>query len=323
MDDIERIKAYHNSSSFLTEAAKEQLKRELGLTSLGELLDKRISGFTAEDELILILYFLECCSNLVPLEQGVNRILSGNIAPDFLISFKSGNPSPCFAEAKSTIEGVFKISKKDFETRLQFCASFNLPLIFFVRLNGIWGLFTSDDMNKRERKIQASNFIPNLFNEITSNRLIVFPPKINIESIYGKQEGIGISNSDYGNLLSWTLSFGETKIVVSREDTTYLIYSLLCEPIHDFLASKRNIEYRDGTTIINETLQSFLIIPMYQFFLSVVRHTLNETMEKSHTASSFLKQMVSGEKSVPVTKDLVYAVLEDMQKKGIPIFYAK
>lgn len=322
MDDIEKIKIYRDASHFISNALQQKLKKELNIGEIDNVLT-RISGLEAEDELVLILFFLGSCNNIVRLDQNISRLINPNFTPpDLLCTFKLGSEN-VFIEAKKTDKDSWEITRTNFQKRKKFAQLYNIPLYFAIRIRGFWGLFSCEYLEKQGLKIQIKDFKNNSFDKFTDNFIVLLPKGIQIKSIYSKSEdGIGVKNRNYGNLIHWKIKYEDKAIVVNKGNRDRLIWNFIMEPVHDYLSDKSKITQRADLTIVEEKLEHNLIVNAYLFFLSVIRHTLHKE-GVTFNVSGFLKEQIMEKKNTfPISKNILIAVLNDM-KRIVPLIIFK
>jgi len=322
MNKIEKLKNFHEISSYLKNNSQQELKKELGIDMADNV---RLSGLRAEDEFLLILLFLECCNNIVKIDQGISQLVNPkSIPPDFLCTFNYGLKN-AFIEVKKTKKDFWKISKTDFQKRNNFAQSYNIPLYFAVRIRSFWGLFSSKYLEEQGLKIQNKDYKNNLFDKYTDNFAVIFPCGIETKSIYSKlKEGIGGGKNQYGNLIYWEIKYKDKSVVINKEKTNKLIWNFVMWPIEDYLLlDSSNITQRGNYTIIENKLKNNLIVNSYLFFLSIIRHTAREKNCRFN-ASSFLKQLKENKNYLyPISKkSIILSVLNDI-KSIVPLIIFK
>lgn len=313
MNKIEKIKAFYNISSFLNNSSRQKLKEELNIGKIDNL-ENRISGLRAEDELLLILFFLECCNNIVKLEESISLIINPNSIPaDLSCTFKHGLGNT-FIEVKKTDKDFWKISRANFQKRKNFAQSYKIPLYFAIRIRGFWGLFSSEYLEKQDLKIEIKDYKNNLFDKFTDNFIALFPQGIQIKSIYSKSKGgiIGVKNRNYGNLIYWEIKYKDRSVAVNKKNKDKLMWNFVMEPVHDYLSNYSNITQRGDFTTIEEKLRHNLFVNGYLFFLSIVQHTTRKEGD-TFNASSFLKQLIEKKNAFYVPKKVILAVLYDIE----------
>ena len=291
MDDLEKIKIYRDASHFVSNDLQRKLKKELNIDKIDNVLT-RISGLNAEDELMLILFFLGSCSNIVGLDQSISKLINPNfIPPDLLCTFKLGSEN-AFIEAKKTDKDSWEITRINFQKRKNFAQLYNTSLYFAIRIRGFWGLFSSEYLEKQGLKIQIKDYKNNLFDEFTDNFVVIFSEGIQIKSIYSKSgDGIGVKNRDYGNLIHWEIKYKDRLVTVNKRNRDKLIWNFVMEPVHSYLSNYSKITQQDNLTIVEEKLEHNLFVNGYLFFLSIIQHTLHKE-RVTFNVSSFLKQLI-------------------------------
>ncbi|HUS50066.1 MAG TPA: hypothetical protein VMZ91_07865 [Candidatus Paceibacterota bacterium] len=322
MNKIEKLKNFHEISSYLNNNSQQKLKKELGIDVTDNV---RLSGLRAEDEFLLILLFLECCNNIVKIEQGISRLVNPkSIPPDLLCTFNYGLKN-AFIEVKKTKKDFWKISRTDFQKRKSFVQSYKIPLYFAVRIRSFWGLFSSEYIEEQGLKIYTKDYKNNLFDKYTDNFAVIFPYGIEIKSIYSKlKEGIGGGKNQYGNLIYWEIKYKDKSVVINKEERNKLIWKFIMWPIEDYLLlDSSNITKQGNYTIIEKKLKNNLIVNSYLFFLSIIRHTIYKK-DYPFNASSLLKQLKENKNylyRIP-NKSVILSVLNDI-KSIVPLIIYK
>jgi hypothetical protein len=319
MANIEKLTAYHSIKSYLSEEDQSALVLKLGLDPSN--LDLRLQGLRNEDEFCLILYFLECCNHIIKFDEGVS-FLSKSYSPDMLLELSSGEKY--FIEIKTkTNESKFKISGGNLEKRLAFASDFGFPLLFAIKLNGYWGLFTGEYLQNTSGKIKfPDDFNRSMFNQKFKSTFYVFPKGIKIESEYSQGgDPVGkIQHSDYGNLISYKFSYKDNLIFeATKEDKRKIHFSFLLEHLHDVMSnqSQTTETKENGNTVIKEELTQDFACSDYAFFLAPIQHTISNLGTKFDN-SSFYKSMLE-DRDDRLIKKLIHDLISYLKDLGIPI----
>ncbi|MGG1940386.1 hypothetical protein ABFY57_11920 [Paenibacillus polymyxa] len=312
---IEKIKAFHSIKGFLTEEQRKEVSTMLGLNSTD--LGKRLWGKDNEVEFILMIHLLEWCKSIVGFEEGVAK-LTNTVASDLLVELVNGDK--IIVEIKSTEKDKYSISVNNFNEKKQFAKSMGSKLYFAIKMAGYWTLFSSDYLEKKDRKISLDHdFINSEFNQIFGDRTFLFPKGLRISSIYSKnaKKHLGLQNSDYGYLVSYKIEFWNKKIIKinsSKHEKYFLIF--LFENLQDIMSIQNQniISIDSDRTIITEELTGEMTqMNLSSFILSPIRHLMSD-LGHVFDFSQYLTDLIDGTKHLITRQHILYAIsfLNDM-----------
>lgn len=306
---IEKIKAFHSIKSFLTEEQQKEVIAMLGLNSTD--LGKRVWGKDNEVEFILMIHLLEWCKSIIGFEEGVAK-LTNTVASDLLIELVNGDR--VIVEVKSTEKNKYSIAVNNFNDKKIFANRLGAKLYFAIKMAGYWTLYSSDYLEKNNRKISLDHdFIYSEINQIFGDRTFLFPKGLRISSIYSKSANkhLGIFNSDYGHLVSYKIEFSNKKIIKinsSQHEKYFLIY--LFENLQDMMSiQSQNIRSIDSdrTMITEELTAEMTQMNLSAFILSPIRHLMSD-IGHVFNFSQYLTDLIDGTKHLITRQHILYAI---------------
>lgn len=319
---IEMIKAYHAIKSYLSVQDQKDLINKLGLTD--DDIHIRLKGKDEEIEFILTLYLLNSCKHIIGFEEGVSALTNSN-TPDLLIELNDGRR--VFVEVKSTSDKKYKISRGNFNKRVKFAESFGCPLYFAIKLNGLWMLFDSSYLEKRNFKIDVSNYNYSKFDEITNNRAFLIPKGLKIVSHYSKSDPnhFGVNFQPYGNLVHYSFLYNNKLIFeVSKSDKKKFGFVILLEAFQDFMSTQSQVitsVSSDITMIEEKSVFEYSLVDSRQLIQAPIKHMIRDNGNATDL-NAYFRDLASNKKNL-LTIDIFHDMIMDLIKLGVPIFEKK
>lgn len=319
MNNIEKIKAYHEVESFLDNDQKKILIEMLNLQD--ENLGKRIPGLMVEDEFALILHFLDNCKHIISIDETTAFLTTESYQNDFILYFK--NNSKIMVEVKSTQDKDFKISKKIVSKKIEFAKELGFELYFVLKMRNFWTMYHSKYLIENDCKINfKKDLLKSEFQKILNNKILIVPKNIRTESLYDKRalgSGLIFINYKYGELINYKLFYEEKLIFeVTPENTEYYQHMVMLEHWHEMMSNNESIiQLNEYQTLVKDFSDKLFMTFDFQYFLSSMKTSLRNKDNMYHS-SSFLKYLVE-ERDIFINKNLLYSVLNDFIKLGIPI----
>lgn len=316
--DVERLKAFHQVESYLTEEIRCLLKKELNLENAN--LEHRLPGLKVEDEFALILHFFNNCKHIISIDETTSKLTDESHQSDFIVHFK--NDEKIMVEVKSTRDNKFKISKNNLEKRRLFANDLGYELYIALKLNGYWMLFHTDYLIKNNCRIELSQDVNNsIFLTKLNATMHIIPAGVKIESTYSSagDESLGAKHEEYGELISIKLFYQDSVLFeVSSQNTECLPICMLFELWNDMLLEDITVEKIDDLTIKSVTeIKNELMTLDYKYFLSSIDHMFN-VHNRRHESSSFLKLLAS-DIDVSLNKEKLGILFKALIKVGVPI----
>lgn len=328
---FEDILAFSQIEKYLSSEEKDSLLRKMN-TDL-QTVNERLVGKRKEDEFLLILLFFDVLENITGFDEGISKIGNNTASSDFVLEMKNG--MKFFLEIKHTKNIKFKISGGNLKRKIEYAKSLGMDLFFAISLNGVWMLFSSVYLEEKGGIITLSDWNYSQFDNLLETYSYIFPPGIEIRSIYSKKrdDGIGIFHKEYGELLSYELRYMGRKIIrVKGKNSSSKIYSIILEALNDRLSSrKRDVRQNDDVTVIVEydngeegiDNSGYNIIPEYLFLLAPVYHTGFGEENERFDAIDIVNALKSDMDIPRISKEHVRGIINKLVNEGIPIRYLK
>lgn len=316
--DIERVKAFHQVESYLSEETRLLLRKELNLESAN--LESRLPGLKVEDEFALILSFFDNCKHIISIDETTSVLTKDSYQSDFIIHFK--NDDKIMVEVKSTRDNKFKISKNNLEKRRFFAKDLGYELYIALKLNGYWMLFHTDYLIENNYRIEAYKDMDNsIFLTKLNSTMYIIPQGVKIESTYSLEgnKTLGVKHEEYGELISIKLFYQDSLLFeVSSKNKEYFPVCLLFELWNDMLLQDLTIEKVDELTTksINEFKNELMTLD-FKYSLSLMEHMFNNH-NRRHESSSFLKLLASNV-DVLLNKERLDELFNILINLGVPI----
>lgn len=316
--DVERLKAFHQVESYLTEETRCLLKKELNLENAN--LEHRLPGLRVEDEFALILHFFNNCKHIISIDETTSKLTDESNQSDFIVHFK--NDEKIMVEVKSTKDNKFQISKNNLEKRRLFAIDLGYELYIALKLNGYWMLFNSDYLIKNNCRIELTQDMDNsIFLTKLNAKMHIVPAGVKVESTYrlAVDESLGVKHEEYGELTSIKLFYKDVLLFeVSPQSKKHFPICMLFELWNDMLLEDITYERLDDLTTksINEIKNELMTLD-YKYFLSTIEHMFN-VHNRRHESSSFLKLLASN-MDVSLNKKRLEILLNTLIKAGVPI----
>ena len=283
--DLDKLLAFNQLVLDKTEEEKRILAQQLNIDY--EEYKRRMVGKEKEADFIIIMKSLEVLKHFEAYDEGLSHI-TGEYTPDFQIEMTDGYKM--LLEVKHTSKDEYKISQGNLQKRIDFARRLDIPLRFAVSLNGLWGLFTSETLLKKNGRLMLEDFrgknLSSWLDEELATCVYMFPQQIKIRSVYSTShvKGMGIRFEPYGQLISYELYCDGKRIFRAKgKESRYIKHSIYLEALHDRLAStNQDIEESGEFTVITEYSDKDTpqFIPEYEFLLSPVNHMRKRVNEK-------------------------------------------
>jgi len=320
MNDVNKVKAYNDIKSYLTDVQRSELLRWLGLDLAN--LPPRLRGFNVESEFFTILHFLQSCKHMISFDEAA-PILTQSYTPDCCLVLK--NEEKIFVEIKSTDKPIYEISGGNLQKKIGFAKEFGFELFFAIKHdNGLWGLYSSDYLQSKNRKLSyQEDYSYSKFKKMFGSQLIHIPKGIKIESYYSldKKPLAGIAHPFFGNLFLYKFYFQDLLILeVKEENEIDAHYSQILEALQDAMSNQFQMEEKidEKTIIVTEKLLEDTFFDDYVFLLSSINHLLNNS-NCMFDPTDFYKLLIEKRGDTSFGRDHVYAAIQFMQKNGVPI----
>ncbi len=190
--DLQILLAFNQLVMDKTEKEKRILAKQLHIDY--EKYKKRMVGKEKEADFIIIMKSLEVLKHFEAYDEGFSHITE-EYTPDFRIEMNDGYKM--LVEVKHTDKDFFKISQGNLQKRIDFANRQNLPLRFAISLKGLWGLFTSETLQKK-RKLTLDDFrgekSTSWLDVELATCVYMFPKQIKIKSVYSTNYTKGMVN---------------------------------------------------------------------------------------------------------------------------------
>jgi len=334
MSSLENILAFSQIEHYLTEEQKVSIASAMGTTV--DDIRRRMDGKKKEDEFLLILLCLNICKNLSGFDEGVSKLGEKTYTPDLILELNNG--IKLLLEIKHTKTDRYEISGGNLSERMEYAKSLNLPLYFAVSIKGFWMLFEAEYLKKRNGKIEVSDYDNSKLYDVFGIYSYLFPPNIEIRSVYAKNrdDGLGISHLEYGDLISYELKYNGRKIFrIKGKNNSKIVYSMILEALQDRLASiNQTINKNNGFTVVIENdgglkkqtdgvIGGFNVISEYEFLLAPIFHTFYHERGGRLEADGIIAALKE-DKNIPrFQKEHIRGMMETLVDLGIPISYIK
>ena len=280
--ELNKLLAFNQLVMDMPESKKELIANQFGIDY--KEYKARIKGKEKEAEFLIILKSLDCVKHIEGFDEEISH-LTHEFSSDLYVELSDGYKM--MIEVKHTDEDYYKISSGNLKHRMEFAKRHGVPLRFAVSIKGFWGLFTSEDLQKKKGKLTISDFggkksISWLDDELSTCSYMM-PENIKIKSIYMNdyRKGTGIFYPQYGELVSYELYSNDRKIFRFKgANSCFKIHSIYLEALQNRLSSAHQEILQSGnTTIITEYLDgndSRCIIPEYEFLLAPIKKIVKD-----------------------------------------------
>ena len=324
MASFEDILAFSQIRKYLTPEQEKSIVQSMGISI--EEIDRRMNGKDKEDMFILILLFMDVCKSVSGFDEGVSKIFHASTS-DLIIEMKNGKKF--LLEIKHTGKEKYKISSGNLQERIDYAASFGLELFFAISIKGFWMLFKSDYLKNNGGKITVADYKNSELDSILGTYSYMFPNGLKIRSVYKKnyKNSVGIKHNEYGELVSYELYYQDRKLFrVKGKNSPVKGYSMILEALQDRMSVvSQNIHTEGDTTVIIEEFpadnqNSFNAISEYEFLLSPIRHTVNDSGE-NYTERTAVESLKSDETVMHFQKEHVRGMMKWLAEQGVPVCY--
>jgi Holliday junction resolvase len=333
MGSVEDLIAFKQIEKYIPEDQRESIASAMGMSI--EEINRRFVGKRKEDEFILILLFLDICKNLTGFDEGISKLGTQTYTSDLAIELKDGKKF--LLEIKHTDKGKYSISGGNLAKRMDYARSLGLDLYFAISIKGFWMLFPAEYLQTKNGKIDVSDWRHSELDDILGTYGYLFPPKLKIRSVYSKSrdDGVGITHEDYGNLISYELSYDGRRIFrVKGENSPYKGYSMILEALQDRLSTISQDVVKNGDiTVVEEydnggqaedgAVQGFNYISEYLFLLAPALHTTHSDDEVKYDTNEIIDAMKSDEYIPHFQKEYIRGMMHTLVDLGVPMCYLK
>lgn len=313
---IEKIKAFHSVKGYLSTEEQSDLQQKLKISD-DDL--KRLSGLDAEKEFILMLYMLDTANEILGFEEGIAR-LTNISCPDLYVELKN-NKRICIEIKENNINMTLKGIEKSKSFAKKIGAE---DLYIAVKQEGVWALYESDYVYKRKpQKINFSDdFKHSQMDNIFNNPVFFMPNGLSFECTYNKDlKDEHLSQYlDFGSLESLNIKYKDNIIFKTTkvEEANYVCFHLenLISACSNDIQKIEEID--DNKTKVIDLLQTDSYIPLSNFLLEPVLHTIKFKSEK-FDFSSFLQHQFAKKDNIKKLRAGCLDYLELLKKSGYPI----
>lgn len=278
------------------------------------------SGLEKEDEFVLISLLLGRCVNIQKFGQPKYASRSDSIVPDLIATYKKdfdttsddeANQITMFLEVKRCHSRTWRISRKDFDRRLNYARQYRARLFFAIDFTCLglnsWTLFSTDYVRMSGHKIRVTQVPDSVLDIILGNYTVYFD-SFELEKVYTKGVKSSVTHPEFGGLERVNILYENNKheiLVGSKPDPAYLVLYAL--------NSTQKEELRGRTTVVKRSYHN-QIIPLYNILLAAIR-ILNQA--DSHLVlRNYLKESVPGGKMV-VDYHYGHYIIDKYEKMGI------
>ena len=136
MNDVEKLVAFNNIRSYLSQDDQKDLLTKLALDEKN--LHLRLRGLNIEAEFFIIIHLLDSCKHILSFDEGTS-VLTQSYSPDSCLALS--NNKKILVEIKSKEEFQYKISAGNLQKRVDFASEIGFKLYFAVKLKSFWGLY--------------------------------------------------------------------------------------------------------------------------------------------------------------------------------------
>lgn len=283
--DLDKLLAFDQLVMDKTEEEKRILAQQFDIDY--EEYKKRMVGKEKEADFIIIMKSLKVLKHFEAYDEGLSHI-TGEYTPDFRIEMNDGYKM--LLEVKHTDKDFFKISQGNLQNRINFAKRENIPLLFAISLKGVWGLFKSETLQKKEGKLTVDDFIGEKSNSYLDAEFAtctyMFPKQVKIRSVYSTShpKAMEVKFEPYGQLISYELYCDNKKIFrVKGKKSPYIKYSIYLEALQNRIANiNQDIQQNGDFTVITEYFNEGTpqFIPEYEFLLYPIKHMCKMVNEK-------------------------------------------
>lgn len=319
MSDIEKLVAYNNVRSYLTEKQQEELLNNLNLDKKN--LKVRLRGLSVESEFYTIMHLLKSCKHILSFDESTS-VLCKSYSPDCLLVLN--DDSKIFVEIKSKEEFEYKISSGNLKKRIEFANNFGVKLYFAVKLKMYWGLFSSEFLISKKGKLKIPDDYRNSeFEKVFNSKSIIFPEGIEVKSYYSKCKDalLSIKHPKFGNLFKYEFFYNEKIIFsVEKKNKNDAIKSVVLELLHDAMnqQSKKIVPINKNENVIIRKLLHNTMCWDYQFLFAHVTH-MKTDIGLRYDTTSYYKNLVKEKGKSHFTIELLFTVLKQLIDSKVPI----
>jgi hypothetical protein len=217
----------------------EAIKKEFVPDKRMDRITQIITGLEQEDEFAILCRLMGTCQSLVGIDQTPVISNDKEIPPDFLATFSPGCSVigkskadigleyKCFIEVKSSQKTSYKISKNDFDQRINFAKRYNIPLLFAVRFwatsdAALWVIVESDYLETNNRKLDISALLKGVRHLLLDDYFLMPIPNLHVAHYYdSKTKESGVKHFMYGSQVKTVLLFQDFQYELPEKDQLF------------------------------------------------------------------------------------------------------
>jgi Holliday junction resolvase len=257
---------------------------------------------------------MDICESVTLIDESISSVFD-TYSCDAIVHLKNGNKF--MLEIKHTDKDVYKISEGNFDKRVDYAKKHSLDLYFAISIKGLWMVFHSNYIKKKNRKIEISDYRNSKLTETFDIQSYIIS-NFEFKSIYAERDKnyIEIKYPPYGWLISEEIKYrGTRKYKIKKKDKLLYLYTFALEGIKD-RASKENhtVTTDSGFTIIIDKFSddSKHVISELELLLAPIQHIIQYD-DVVFTPKNYLSKLSElGEKS-PFNIGILRAVLEELK----------
>lgn len=307
---LEMIKAVNSIKDYVSEDTYNLILKECNLNV--EECNKRLKGIKKEAEFILALDMMDCCNNITPIDETFSATLK-TYSSDILINLKDGRT--IFLEIKCEFEKTtFKISLNNLEKRIKYAKDHSLDLLFAINIKGLWMLFDSDYLLKKNGKITFDDFSNSiLYNFFGFNNYLI-NDFLSIEIYSNRAKNIiGVKDDKYGNLVSQEIKVDNKRVLkIKRKDHKYYMYLFAYEALLE--RSSVTLESKNGFNIVTRKIDDNQLVNEIELLLSPISHLEKEPGVR-YDAESYLKHLSDLRQKCPFNTEYIRTAMKKIGAK--------
>ncbi len=263
-------------------------------------------------ELPIILKSLGALYNYDTSENCLHTIKSLNTKKD--------NKLAIIHELKHSLNNIFTITPEDLEEKINYAEKLHLPVHFAVPLNGIWGLFEPEQIERANYTLEIKDFLGEFsrsqFDRELSTCSYMFEDNVTIKSIY-----IHTNPLHYGELYMYEFYYDDELIFsITKDNEDFFVYQYILRGLQDAVAEISTVVKRDETytTVIESTKNAeYIIVPEYKFILPCLERMIHE--ESKH---HFVKK-IDEKKNPYICVEVIREALHHLVELGVGIIVLK
>jgi hypothetical protein len=224
-------------------------------------------------------------------------------------------------EVKSKAAGpALKISKGNLNKKIKFAESFGFPLYFAVRLNEMWGLYSSEVVADNSGKVHiAEHYEASVFSDFFGSTAFTFLAGLRFTRTYDLNNVSPETNE--GNLpVAFEIRHGDNLIVRFTKGEPEFFINFLISLIFDSIAEEE-VQISGNMRTVSRTLDVNTLIPDYRFFTHQISRIGNE-YGSGHDATSYLKLFLNERKHL-LSRNALLKAISYLKAKGLLVIPTK